>query len=132
MKAIPWDQRHDIGTPKKIGLEKAGAVKMIAQQTTLKYSLLVAVALALATASPLALAEPGDRRFGNPREADRANASSRQEQAGQQSSRQPREIPAEYRREAESPRQQRLSPEERRQLRRDIQDAGREIYPQRR
>ena len=29
-------------------------------------------------------------------------------------------------------RPQRLSPEERRQLRRDIQDAGREIYPQRR
>ena len=30
------------------------------------------------------------------------------------------------------PRQQRLSPDERRQLRRDIQDAGREIYPVRR
>ena len=29
-------------------------------------------------------------------------------------------------------RPQRLSPEERRQLRRDIKDAGREIYPQRR
>ena len=33
-------------------------------------------------------------------------------------------------READRP--QRLSPDERRQLRRDIQDAGREIYPPRR
>ena len=32
----------------------------------------------------------------------------------------------------ESQRAQRLSPDERRQLRKDIQDAGRDIYPQRR
>lgn len=32
----------------------------------------------------------------------------------------------------EGPRPQRLSPEERQQLRRDIKDAGREIYPARR
>ena len=35
-------------------------------------------------------------------------------------------------RAGETPRPQRMSPEERRQLRRDIKDAGRQIYPQRR
>ena len=35
-------------------------------------------------------------------------------------------------RTGETPRAQRMSPEERRQLRRDIKDAGRQIYPQRR
>ena len=36
------------------------------------------------------------------------------------------------RKQREAQRAQRLSPEERRQLRRDIKDAGREIYPVRR
>lgn len=35
-------------------------------------------------------------------------------------------------RSGETPRPQRMSPEERRQLRRDIKDAGRQIYPARR
>ena len=47
--------------------------------------------------------------------------------------RNPREAKRPYtKRSGEAPRPQRMSPEERRQLRRDVKDAGREIYPPRR
>ena len=45
----------------------------------------------------------------------------------------PRDAKRPYaKRGSETPRPQRMSPEERRQLRRDIKDAGRQIYPPRR
>jgi len=48
-------------------------------------------------------------------------------------SRSPRDAKRPYaKRGSETPRPQRMSPEERRQLRRDIKDAGRQIYPPRR
>lgn len=47
--------------------------------------------------------------------------------------RSPRDAKRPYaKRGSETPRPQRMSPEERRQLRRDIKDAGRQIYPPRR
>lgn len=55
------------------------------------------------------------------------------EEQGSQNREQPRR-PQEQKQDAEAERRQerRMSPEERRQLRRDIRDAGREIYPPRR
>jgi len=82
--------------------------------------------LALALALPFAHANPFNGR--NVREVQRPGA-------GQYQQRNPREVQRQdfQRKEGgEEQRAQRLSPEERRQLRRDIKDAGREIYPLRR
>lgn len=87
-----------------------------------KHALLLALVLVLA--SPWALARPGNERH-------QARQDNRQYQQ------QPNSPQRDFRRQefqrgnegAESFRSQRLSPEERRQLRRDIRDAGREIYP---
>ena len=86
----------------------------------------MAVVLALALAVPFAHANPLNDR--NVREGMRPGA-------GQYQPRNPREgqRPDFQRKEGgEDQRPQRLSPEERRQLRRDIKDAGREIYLPRR
>ena len=77
--------------------------------------------LALALVVPFAHANSLNDR--NVREGKRPGA-------GQYQQRNPRE--AQRKEGGEEQRAQRLSPEERRQLRRDIKDAGREIYPSRR
>lgn len=91
------------------------------------------LALVLALAAPLVQANPGNGRF-HPREANRQNGPQRQ-QAPQQQNFQ-REEPRQFQRRDEGnsgeQQRQRFSPEERRQLRRDIHDAGRDIYPPRR
>lgn len=81
------------------------------------------IAAALVAAAPIAHAAPwGDRL------RDGAKQGNRQEQSPDQ-----RELQRSTRQadRSDEQRPQRLSPEERRQLRRDIQDAGREIYPRR-
>jgi len=79
----------------------------------------IGMILALAVALPAAYADPSrDRRGREP-----------QRPGSEQSERQSREVQRAQRSEEQ---RQRLSPEERRQLRRDVQDAGREIYPPRR
>jgi hypothetical protein len=75
----------------------------------------IAAIIAMGLAMPLAHANPtGGREI---REAGRKGGTQAEE---------------ELRKQRAVKRAQRLSPEERRQLRRDIKDAGREIYPQRR
>ena len=83
------------------------------------FSLVVVVALSLITLPALS-APLGQRNF---RDGDGGNARgfSKHELRGQQ-----RAYP--QRNAGQEERQQRLSQEERRQLRRDIRDAGREIY----
>lgn len=93
---------------------------------TLKRSLLAALVFALG--SPWALADPGNGRS-NARETNRPSGFQRQQQANQARDVQQRDF---RRNDGEMQRPQRLSPEERRQLRRDIKDAGREIYLPRR
>ena len=86
----------------------------------------MATVLALALVVPFAHANPFNGR--NVREVQRPGA-------GQYQQRNPREVQRqEFQRKegGEEQRPQRLSPEERRQLRRDIKDAGREIYLPRR
>lgn len=94
-----------------------------------KYSLLLTLVLALA--APLAHANPGNGRF-HPREANRQDARQRQQPPPQQQPNFQREEPQRFQRRDEGnageQQRQRLSPEERRQLRRDIHDAGRDIY----
>lgn len=94
----------------------------------MKRSLLMALVLALA--APVAQAMPGGGRFLQAREARRQFEPQRQ-QPPQQPNFQ-REEPQRFQRRDEGnageQQRQRLSPEERRQLRRDIHDAGREIY----
>ena len=82
------------------------------------------IAAALVAAAPIAHAASwGDRL------RDGAKQGNRQEQSPDQ-----RDVQRSTRQSGrdEEQRPQRLSPEERRQLRRDIQDAGREIYRPRR
>ncbi len=101
----------------------------------MKGSLLLALVLALV--APLAQANPGNGRA-HPRDGNRQNGPQRQQQQQQpnqqreEQQRPPRREESnagEQQRQRLSPEQrQRLSPEERRQLRRDIHDAGRDIY----
>ena len=87
------------------------------------------LALVLALAAPLVQANPGNGRF-HPRDGNRQNAPQRQQQQ-QQPNQQREEQQRPSRRDegnAGEQQRQRLSPEERRQLRRDIHDAGRDIY----
>ena len=86
----------------------------------------MAAVLALALVVPFAHANLVSVR--NVREGNRQGT-------GQYQQHNPREVQRqEFQRKegGEEQRAQRLSPEERRQLRRDIKDAGREIYPPRR
>lgn len=88
----------------------------------------IAAVLALALLLPLAHAGPlNDREF---REGLRRGNSQNQLQPNDQ--RDARRPYFQRRENGEEQRPQRLSPDERRQLRRDIKDAGREIYLQRR
>ena len=66
----------------------------------------------------------------NMRDANRQNDSQRQLSSDNQRDHQRREFQRNESREHQQ--SQRFSPDERRQLRRDIKDAGREIYPPRR
>lgn len=94
-----------------------------------KRTLLLALTLVLVT--PLAQAMPSGGRFLQVREVDRQNVPQREQRPQQQPDFQ-REEPQRFQRRDESnageQQRQRLSPEERRQLRRDIHDAGRDIY----
>lgn len=88
----------------------------------------IAAVIALVVAMPVAYAETSNER--HVREGKRPGGSQSQQQ-----SRNPREARRPYAKRNEGGdqlRSQRLSPEERRQLRRDIKDAGSEIYPPRR
>lgn len=91
------------------------------------------LALVLALAAPLVHANPGNGRA-HPREANRQGPPQRQQEQQHQNSQ--REEPQRFQRREEGnggeQQRQRLSPEERRQLRRDIHDAGRDLYPPRR
>lgn len=89
------------------------------------------LALALALTASVAQANPGGGRFAQ-REANRQNFQPPPPPPNFQ-----REAPPQLQRRSEgnwgdAQRQQRFSPEERRQLRRDVQDAGRDIYRRRR
>ena len=86
----------------------------------------MAAVLALALVVPFAHANPLNDR--NVREGKRSGAGQYQQRNSREAQRQ------DFQRKegGEEQRPQRLSPEERRQLRRDIKDAGREIYPPRR
>jgi hypothetical protein len=84
----------------------------------------IAAVLAVALAMPLAFATTAagrDVREKNPKGSSQ----------NQQQTRKPRPY-AQRQGSGDEQRPQRLSPEERRQLRRDIKDAGSEIYPPRR
>ena len=96
-----------------------------------RWKLPLLLALALALAAPLVQANQGNGRF-HQREANRQNAPQRQPQAPNFQRDEPQRFPRREERNAGEQQRQRLSPEERRQLRRDIHDAGRDIYPQRR
>lgn len=92
-----------------------------------------AAVLALAALSgsqcvSLAYAQPSSTVAADAREKPRLGAS--QTAPAQRSSRDAKRSYA--KRAGETQRPQRMSPEERRQLRRDIKDAGRQIYPARR
>lgn len=87
----------------------------------------VAVVLFLALAMPLAHANSPDER--TVREGNRQGVGQSQPQTRNQ--REAKRSYAQRHKGGEEQRQQRLSPEERRQLRRDIKDAGRDIYPPR-
>lgn len=82
--------------------------------------------LALLLAVPAAQAMPGGGRF--------AGEGPRQGEVQREPSeaREPRPFFPPRQEPAEAPRPQRLSPEERRQLRRDVHEAGRDLYPPRR
>lgn len=82
--------------------------------------LCIAVALAAAGASAMAEARPGFFSMGGNR--DRGQADDRRYDARRD------DAPRQWRDSREDPRRQRLSPEERRQLRRDVFDAGRDLY----
>lgn len=86
------------------------------------------LALMLVLASPWALANPGNER-NQARQANRQNGMQRQQPPNNP----PRDAQQQgFQRDnggGEAQRPQRMSPEERRQLRRDIRDAGREVYP---
>ncbi len=84
----------------------------------------LAVALTLSSSSAAAPSTPDVRE--KPRQGSAQSA---------QPARNPRDAKRPYARRnegSEAARAQRLSPEERRQLRRDVKDAGRQIYPSRR
>lgn len=102
---------------------------MAVRKLMFKRSLLLALALALVAS--LAQANPGGGRFAQ-REMIRQNFQQPPQQPNFQ-----REAPQQFQRRNEgnsgdAQRPQRFSPEERRQLRRDVQDAGRDIYQRRR
>lgn len=84
----------------------------------------LALALALIACSSMAYAET----------ANSADLGEKTRQSGGQNAsplRNPRDAKRPYVKRNEGREAQRMSPEERRQLRRDIKDAGREIYPPR-
>ena len=89
-------------------------------------NLLTRTAMAVMLALALTPAHAEQAREGRGREANRPDA-----RYGDRQVRAPRRSP-QAQRPGEEPRAQRLSPEERQQLRRDIKDAGKEIYPPRR
>ena len=84
------------------------------------------MAMVLLLAMPAAQAMPGGGRFGG--YGQRQNGPQRE----QREQREQRQFPPQRQDQADAPRPQRLSPEERRQLRRDVHEAGRDLYPQRR
>lgn len=90
-------------------------------------SVIIAVVIALVVAMPVAYAQPSYER--HVQEGRRQG-----EGQSQPPSRNPREAQRPYgkRGEDDAQRDQRLTPEERRQLRRDVREAGREIYLPRR
>lgn len=95
------------------------------------------LALVLVLAAPLAQAMPGGGRFMQARDGARQSGPQRQPNfQREEPQRFQREDPARFQRRDDGgggeQQRQRLSPEERRQLRRDIHDAGRDIYPPRR
>jgi len=104
---------------------------MAALDRMLKRPLLLALMLALT--APLAHAERGGGRFAQ-REDNRQNFPPRQPQQSPYFQRQaPQQFPQRYEGDGgEQLRPQRLSPDERRQLRRDVHDAGRDLYAPRR
>lgn len=91
------------------------------------FRVIIAAAIALVLAMPVAYAQPSYER--HVREGRRQG-----ESQNQPPSRNPREAQRSYGKRGEDAarRDQRLSPEERRELRRDIREAGREIYLPRR
>lgn len=99
---------------------------MAAIKLMTKRSLLLALMLALA--APLAQAMPGGGRFLQAREGQRQNAPQRQQQAPNFQREEPQRFQRRDEGNAGEQQRQRFSPEERRQLRRDIHDAGRDIY----
>lgn len=101
---------------------------MAAIKAMTKYPVLLALMLALA--APAVQAMPGGGRFFQARDGHRPNG--QQRDRPQQQPNYQREEPQRFQRRDEGnageQQRQRLSPEERRQLRRDIHDAGRDIY----
>ena len=95
---------------------------------TANYQKLKGLLFLLVFVSTGAMAGPGN--IFHMRDANRQNDSQRQLSPDNQRDQQRREFQRNESREYQ--RSQRLSPDERRQLRRDIKDAGREIYPARR
>ena len=103
-----------------------GVLKESIVPVSIKQMITGCVAAALVAAAPLAHAAPwGDRLL-----RDGAKQGNRQEQQSADQRDVQRSMRQSGRGDEQRP--QRLSLEERRQLRRDIQDAGREIYPPRR
>ena len=95
----------------------------------MKRPLLLALVLALVV--PLVHANPGNGRFAQ-RDVNRQNVPPRDRNSQQPAPNYQREEPQRFQRREEGnageQQRQRFSPEERRQLRRDIHDAGRDIY----
>jgi hypothetical protein len=110
---------------KNRGVEKRLVVVLLKRMISGGLAAVLALALSLPLGLPMAYADS----------ANAADAREKPRPAGgqnPQSPRNPREAKRPYAKRGEggeAQRSQRLSPEERRQLRRDIKDAGREIYP---
>jgi hypothetical protein len=106
-------------------------VVMATLDRILKRPLLLAFALVLAV--PLGYANAADGRFVQ-REDNRQNYPQRQPQQQPVFQREmPQQYPRRYENDGGEPqRSQRMSPDERRQLRRDVHDAGRDLYEPRR
>ena len=115
---------------REIRAEKPGVEKrlvMVSVKRMISVGLAAVLALALSW-SPLTYAQTSNAA--DVREKPRQGGAQAAPQT--RNSRDAKRPPPYAKRSGETPRSPRMSPEERRQLRRDIKDAGREIYPPRR
>jgi hypothetical protein len=120
------DSRHDVWASLAAVVNNGIQEKLVVMASPKRMiGVRVAAMLSLALVAPLAVANPlnGLQVRGGNRVGD---------DQYEQPLRKPRDAERSYSHRNREPRPQRLSPEERRQLRRDIKDAGREIYPLRR